>query len=171
MLDVCGSAGRVSTRLFGARVGGLRYCNCKTGKFALSVVRATLHVDGRGMSTRVVGRVLSLNGSLLGVPVRLLPKMRRALQALGRDGHRQLVMTAGKSLLSRRQGLRHSKLTSCFSCMRVVSSGARGRCTGLVGALRMSPRGFVVVNGSLGSSVRPMLTVNKCTMRMPFRIV
>lgn len=81
-----------------------------------------------------------------------------------------LILTAGKSLFSRGEGVRTSKLQRCFRRVRVVDSGGVSSCRELVSALNYPPRGLLVVNGSMGSSVLPMLRLKKCTTRMPCRI-
>lgn len=149
-------------------MGGLRVCNCKLGKVLLYVVRAVYGIAGKRKSLGLMGRVLQSNRRLLREPVALLSNIRRIVSTLRRGCG--LMLTAGNSLFSRGEGVSTSKLRRCFYRVRVVDSGGGTSCGELLSGLKYGTRGLLVVNGSVGSSVVPVLRLKNCTACMPRRI-
>lgn len=134
----------------------------------LSMMEAALRLSGDKVPPATLRRLLESGRRLLDFPIELLPGVEGVLKALA--GHYRLVLITKGDLLDQERKLRDSGLADYFHHVEIVSDKSEREYRGLLDALAVEPRHFLMVGNSMKSDILPVLALGGSGVHIPFHV-
>lgn len=132
----------------------------------LSMIEAAVELTGSRISAADIGRVVALGKRLLQHPVELLPGVREAVEAVGRN-HPLVLITKG-DLFHQEAKVRQCGLAGLFRRIEVVSEKDPRTYARLLEEFGLPARQFAMVGNSVRSDILPVLELGGWAVHVPY---
>lgn len=132
----------------------------------LSMIEAAVEITGARISARDVHRIVELGKELLRHPVELLPGIRDAVEAIGREF--ELVLITKGDLFHQEAKVRQSGFSDCFRRIEIVSEKDTATYARLFEEFELDASRFCMVGNSLRSDIAPVLALGGWGVHMPY---
>lgn len=137
--------------------------------FGLSVVEAAITVSGGSVPVEVIGRLLSVIRDQFTEPVRLLPGVAAALEAVGAR-HRMVLITKG-DLIHQTRKVDTSGLAHHFSDIEIVLEKDADTYQRILDRLGVAPQRFCMVGNSVRSDILPVMAIGGTGVHIPYPLL
>ena len=137
--------------------------------FTLSMLELVGRLTGGAASAKTYDAVIAIGKRMLAEPVRPLPGVREAVEALRARGHRLIVITKG-DLLDQERKLERSGLAELFHHVEVVSKKTAADYARVLRRLDLAPEHFLMIGNSLKSDVLPLLELGAQAVHIPYAV-
>ena len=135
---------------------------------ALSMVETAIAVSDSRVSAADIHRVVELGKSVLQHPVKLLPGIREAVEAVAVN-YRLVLITKG-DLFHQEKKVAESGLADLFRRIEIVSEKNASTYQRVLAEFDLPPAQFAMVGNSLRSDIEPVLGLGGWAVHMPYHV-
>lgn len=137
--------------------------------FGLSMIEAAIAMSRGTVPVPVFSKLLHLTRDLLESPVRLLPGVPEALEAVGADN--TLILITKGDLVHQLRKVTTSGLQHHFDHVEIVVEKDTDMYASLLKRLGVKPDRFCMVGNSVKSDVLPVLAIGGTAVHVPYPMV
>ena len=134
----------------------------------LSMVETAIAVTDGRISAADIHRLVEIGKGVLRHPVELLPGIRAAVEAVGREF--PLVLITKGDLFHQEQKVEQSGLSDLFRRIEIVSEKDAAAYRRVLGEFDLQPAQFAMVGNSLRSDIEPVLRLGGWGVHMPYHV-
>ena len=132
----------------------------------LSMIEAAVELCGARISALELHRIVELGKELLRHPVELLPDIREAVEAIGRDF--EVVLITKGDLFHQEAKVRECGLANLFRRIEIVSEKDTATYARLLEEFDIPPQRFLMIGNSLRSDIAPVLALGGWGIHVPY---
>ena len=134
----------------------------------LSMVETAIAVTDGRISAADIHRLVEIGKGVLRHPVELLPGIRAAVEAVGREF--PLVLITKGDLFHQEQKVEQSGLSDLFRRIEIVSEKHERTYRRLFEEFAIAPEQFLMVGNSLRSDIEPVVRLGGWGVHVPYHV-
>ena len=134
----------------------------------LSMVETAIAVTDGRISAKDIHRLVEIGKGVLRHPVELLPGIRAAVEAVGREF--PLVLITKGDLFHQEQKVEQSGLSDLFRRIEIVSEKHERTYRRLFEEFAIAPEQFLMVGNSLRSDIEPVVRLGGWGVHVPYHV-
>ncbi|MGN6381131.1 MAG: HAD family hydrolase [Dyella sp.] len=134
----------------------------------LSMVETAIAVTDGRISAKDIHRLVEIGKSVLRHPMELLPGIRAAVEAVGREF--PLVLITKGDLFHQEQKVEQSGLSDLFRRIEIVSEKHERTYRRLFEEFAIAPEQFLMVGNSLRSDIEPVVRLGGWGVHVPYHV-
>ncbi|HEU4589668.1 MAG TPA: HAD family hydrolase [Steroidobacteraceae bacterium] len=134
----------------------------------LSMVETAIAVTDGRISAKDIHRLVEIGKGVLRHPVELLPGIRAAVEAVGREF--PLVLITKGDLFHQEQKVEQSGLSDLFRRIEIVSEKHERTYRRLFEEFAVAPHQFLMVGNSLRSDIEPVVRLGGWGVHVPYHV-
>lgn len=154
MLAEHGDAEAIAARLYDTESANLARYGYGIKGFMLSMVQTAIELTDGRIEGRRIARILDLGAEMLAHPVRLLPGVEAALDALS---DRRLILITKGDLMDQERKIAASGLAGRFDAVHILADKTPEAYSRVLVAGGVDPGRFLMAGNSMRSDIIPVL--------------